>query len=899
MGVKAWQAETVGGSKVSKMDENKRKNCKKECEWLCITVTVTLILVCIVYKIWQRDFTCPIVYNGDGVGALQTIKNIVEGNGFWNMPNYAAPFGENNNVQDYLLPMIIIQFIALFVKEVGVVANIFWLLTYVMTAITAYAFLRRLSIKPEVSLLGSVIYNFLPYHFFRIPHFWLFGCYVIPLAGWVILDLMEERLLFKWDEKDEKIRINYTRVILDIILCLIVGLNGIYYAIFTIILLGVLGIYMTIDYKRARYLLIMAGYIMAVFTPILLFWFGRGMSDGGTVMKAMAESRNETQIDVYGLKIFLLFFPIPGHRIPLLSQFTDFYYEKLGIYTENFTASLGLLMSVGLIVTLMSLFCKNLFNKNTEIMQKLGKVNTLILFISTIGGFDNFIAIFLSSSVRCYNRMSVFIALFSISAVCILINTFFEKKNNGFFSKMVFISILICVGVFDQTSEKFSEYSTYNIEKKEYQAAYAENEKTYKDNRDYFKHIEGQLDEEKMIYAMPDVAVYVEGKESFQKAKGLINTSGNVRWSLSSWDFRYKQWLDTIEKSGTENFLKMLSIAGFSGIVIDKNSYADYNAFYDNVAAIEKLCKTEAYVSSDRNLYFYDIREFKENFLSSYDENERKELKKGLEYLVYVDQVQMEQLKADGKEGKTEIKLDRDEVQFGPYIDLEAGKYKVSVIGKNLDKASVWMTSKAGKKNIAISNITIDDQCITYEFKIKELEEDVEFLLRAGQDETVIEDYFYELKRYTDYHDASDAAKALENLNRAVDISYIVYPVQIGELWKDGKQIGSSCNSILLNKNELQYGPYATLQSGYYKITVEGDKLRDTEVWVTSDGGKKAIPIKRVVHTESSISYEFQIDREYSAVEFLLKSKNSGTVIQSYTCERNDEEFHFYYEAKE
>lgn len=113
---------------------------------------------------------------------------MIEGEGIWHRSYWSAPMEEDNYMVDYILPLIIIRVIILFVKDAAVVINIFWILTYILTAITTYLFLRKLGIRYSIAVFGSIIYNFLPYHYMRIEHFWLCGCYIIPLCLWLIMD---------------------------------------------------------------------------------------------------------------------------------------------------------------------------------------------------------------------------------------------------------------------------------------------------------------------------------------------------------------------------------------------------------------------------------------------------------------------------------------------------------------------------------------------------------------------------------------------------------------------------------------------------------------------------------------------------------------------------------------
>ena len=153
-----------------------QKKWQKEVIALVVNIIITLIAVVIVFQLWNKDINVPISYQNDGLGAVATVKGMIEGEGIWHRSYWSAPMEEDNYMVDYILPLMIIRVIILFVKDAAVVINIFWILTYILTAITTYLFLRKLGIRYSIAIFGSIIYNFLPYHYMRIEHFWLCGC---------------------------------------------------------------------------------------------------------------------------------------------------------------------------------------------------------------------------------------------------------------------------------------------------------------------------------------------------------------------------------------------------------------------------------------------------------------------------------------------------------------------------------------------------------------------------------------------------------------------------------------------------------------------------------------------------------------------------------------------------
>lgn len=90
--------------------------------------------------------------------------------------------------------------------------------------------------------------------------------------------------------------------------------------------------------------------------------------------------------------------------------------------------------------------------------------------------------------------------------------------------------------------------------------------------------------------------------------------------------------------------------------------------------------------------------------------------------------------------GGGKIVLEEGGTQFGPYLDLEAGIYRVKVYGLNLTKADYAVTEDEGKGSIEIEaeNIQAEDAAAVYTVCLKKPAQKVEFLTTNRQQEEVV-----------------------------------------------------------------------------------------------------------------------------------------------------------------
>jgi hypothetical protein len=82
---------------------------------------------------------------------------------------------------------------------------------------------------------------------------------------------------------------------------------------------------------------------------------------------------------------------------------------------------------------------------------------------------------------------------------------------------------------------------------------------------------------------------------------------------------------------------------------------------------------------------------------------------------------------------------------YGPYLNAEAGKYKVTVTGSNLVSTDIKCYYSGGEKNLEPQNVIIGDTQITYEVELLEHAEDLEFALwNIGGADMVVSDIIIE-----------------------------------------------------------------------------------------------------------------------------------------------------------
>ena len=100
---------------------------------------------------------------------------------------------------------------------------------------SALAALRQFNLSRMTSVLASVLYSLLPYHFVRGQHHLFLAAYfLVPLAVMVILWMVTDRLSLV-DAETGRLRLNWRepKLIAAVVICLLISAGGTYYAFFT------------------------------------------------------------------------------------------------------------------------------------------------------------------------------------------------------------------------------------------------------------------------------------------------------------------------------------------------------------------------------------------------------------------------------------------------------------------------------------------------------------------------------------------------------------------------------------------------------------------------------------------------------------------------------------------
>jgi hypothetical protein len=579
--------------------------------WGAAATIGSSLLVVLVLRLWRAELTLPLYGEGDSLAVLGTVKSMLVGGWFLRNPELGAPFGQE--LYDFplysaqVLQYAVMKVLGLFVSGPATVVNLYFLLTFPLITLTAFAVLRWIGASPPVAATCAVLFAFVPYHFTRNEaHLGLAAYYIVPLSAYLILALYADRPLFtRRSPAGLRLR-SYTtgRSLLTLAICAAVGLFDPYYFVFTaLLLIAVIGVRVITGGGRrvlvtgAVVLATMSLTFMAAISPNLVYRLEHGVNEA-------AAFRNAPESETYSLNLVALAAPAPGHRIPALDRLQQRYRRSSAVGREP--ASIGIIATLGfawlLVVALIGCLRAGRRAPAASARQRHLAAAALTAFlIGTTGGVSAILALVVSPQIRGWNRLSIFIAFFALAAVALLLDALARSLTRRRRGRLVLAAVLAAVlafGLLDQTTEEFvPDYDRI--------AARHAIERTF------VTQAERVLPADAMVFQLPYLPYPEYGSLNRMGDYDHLRPyllSGDLRWSYGAMKNRPADWQATLAGASPAEIVPRVAGAGFQGLYLDRFGYPDDGRTTE--AQISRVLSARPLSSFDRRMLLWDLRPY-------------------------------------------------------------------------------------------------------------------------------------------------------------------------------------------------------------------------------------------------------------------------------------------------
>jgi hypothetical protein len=574
-------------------------------------------------QLWRADLATPFRYANldDTKFYLMMIRSVIRHGSFAAGSSLGAPFGQQ--LADFPqgadnLNFAIIRGLALFSSNPGLIDNLFYLLTFPLAAVSAFVVMRKLEVARGPAAVGAVLFALLPYHFYRGESQLLLSAYYsVPLSAYLFLSIFLGDSRFRRRAMPGRRALTWLswRTLRTVLLCAVIASSGLYYAAFALVLLSA-GALVALVAGRGRAtvasavgcVLLVGVVLVANLSPSLVYRAEHGANP--------LIARSLTDTELLGLKPAQLLLPVQGHRLSVLRNVNGEYAKAASSgYCEQCYETLGSVGDVGFLWLLAGALAALLGAGGILARSRLNGPAALgvllSLLIASVGGFSSLLAYFLTPDVRGWNRMSLFIAFFSLLAVACLaqagLRRLARRGGGRRWAGLALIAVLV-LGVLDQTNDDFVPG---------YRAAAAE----YRSDSAFFGQVQKRLGAGAAVFELPYVP-FPEGYgattsalgfaspgfgTTYEEARGYI-ASTSLRWSYGASKGRAADWGSELAGKPLALAVASAAVSGFSGLVIDPSGYQVAPATL--LSALRAQLGQAPLVSRDGELWFFDLRPY-------------------------------------------------------------------------------------------------------------------------------------------------------------------------------------------------------------------------------------------------------------------------------------------------
>lgn len=543
------------------------------------------------------DLSIPFGYNGDSIFHAWMANRVDEG---WIFNNERSGYPFGSNFLDYPGADAGNHFIIKLLSGMtgGWVGglNLYFLFGFPTCFIATYITCRAFGLNRSFSMAVALLFSFTPFHFLRLVYQHLFYTwyFVTPVFFYLALSV------YRTGQQPPRASVmrRATKGIPALLGLFILASFGVYYAVFGVIVIGFAGLMSWAKSKHLHGLKKSILLISAIGLGVALNIAPNAINSFTNGVNEEVAHRSPGQSEHLGFKLMQLVLPRLDHRSSTLANLTQAYNSGSPLINENATATLGMIGAVGLVLTFLFLLFRPSGAADDERLRLLACLTLVLFMFGTIGGLGTMFAWFISSSIRGWNRISVFIAfstvLFTFIALQILLK---EKAPRLARYAAIIAAIALLFGLFDQTTPACK-------------SCYAERKADFENDKHFVQSIENALPPRAAVYQLPYFGFPeqppMNRMMSYQSMAGVIHSKG-LHWSFGGMQGRDGDaFYRALAKEPVSKQLDVIRRIGFDGIYIDRRGYAD-NGDVLIKELTQLLNSPPLLVSSSSNQVFFKI----------------------------------------------------------------------------------------------------------------------------------------------------------------------------------------------------------------------------------------------------------------------------------------------------
>lgn len=505
------------------------------------------------------DVSVPIRIYGDARSYGVLFQRQVEGFWFFENTRYGYPFVAT--LYDFpmsFLDALTVKLIGQFWPEWFAIYTLYVVLSFVANAVVSYVVMRALGLAPLWAIVGATLFNFVPFHFYRIGHVVFTNYTCIPWTFYIAWQVWQGRAAQFWQRP---------HVLASIVLGFVMGGYNIYYAIFSVITLSITT--MVVAWRDQSWNMlwcgggmvatIMLGIMSGLISPLI-----NSIVDPNTIPL----SRPVEDSVRYALWPAALLQFVADMRIQH-SLNNAMYGMRWNEYHAN-----SVVGSLGIVLVLWGLLRAWLRHTISPLMRFLGVELSVLVLYASVGGGGLVVSLLLTSIIRGTNRFAIYAIFIGIVAVVWVVQQWLAQQRQGIqrMATVVAVGLLVVGGASDNPMLVDPlPYGTHASRTTVWQREMA-----------FFRALDARAGTNAAIYQLPALA-FPENDADYALTRCALYTSlacshgnGFGRDGALFYEF--------LARAPIKTQLTVLSRLGFTGLLIDRS--------YRNMSAVETEFRT-------------------------------------------------------------------------------------------------------------------------------------------------------------------------------------------------------------------------------------------------------------------------------------------------------------------
>jgi phosphoglycerol transferase len=504
----------------------------------------------------------PMGYSGDALHYQAAFRGIAETGWYLHNPRLGAPFGLVHH--DFPTPdfgtLVAVRALTLLQPDPFFVFNALFLGSFALVAFTGYAVARRWGLPAWLCAVVATAFNLLPFHFERIHHLFYTGYFTVPLFTYVALRLMA----------GESSLASPRHAALRFALVAACSTFGLYNAVFAIALLAFAAVYAVRQHRAAALeAAAMCAVIVATVALCLAPNILHRMQAGPN---REVPSRLPQEGEIYALRASLLALPPPEHRVPALAEVGRAFQAHAPMLNENRWSWLGTAGAIGFLASILLALVPLPPGGRWEATRVASRANLFMLLFATMGGLGAIFNYVVWPQIRAYNRASVFLAYLSLLVLAMALVRLLPLLGRlrplpGAIAMVVALSLV----AIDQAPVR----GHFANEARKFEPQFAP-------NHAFGQALDRALAPGAMVFQLPHVR-FPESPAPFHAGAydGFMPYlhSRNPRFTYAAMRGRLEgQWLATLAMRPVPELAAALEQYGFAALMVDRAGLADNGA---------------------------------------------------------------------------------------------------------------------------------------------------------------------------------------------------------------------------------------------------------------------------------------------------------------------------------